>query len=95
MTTHETAKAMRRVAEVMERLPSASLKDFPQDALQGECAVGAAGLLCYLRDLFTLSDKTSYSQGEILVLLETISRDAEIFPCGTGKLMWAAEVESE
>lgn len=44
-------------------------------------------MLCFLRDLFT-GDKQQYTTAEILVLLETLSRDPDIFPNGEGVAMW-------
>lgn len=61
-----------------------------------EAAAGAAAMLTYLRDLIMASSKRRYQQEELLVLLETISRDEDIFPDGTGVEMWAIEdIDSE
>ncbi len=93
MTTQQMASAMRRVADAMEKVPGGNIWKKPETQLDGSLAVGAAGILCYLRDLFTLSDREHYSRADILVILETCSRDGEIFPCGAGQLMWQAQDE--
>ena len=54
-------------------------------------ATGAAAFLCYLRDLFTASEKEQFSRAEILVILETCSRDTDWFPSGIGQAMWNME----
>ena len=91
MTATSAASAMRKVAQALERAGSFKLNEFPEAMLEGETAVGAAAFLCYLRDCLTSSPKEHWSQGELLVLLETLSRDAEMFPCGIAQTMWNAE----
>ena len=59
--------------------------------LEGDAAVGAAFMLIYLRDLITASDRREYDQAGLLVLLEIISRDAQLFPNGVAQTMWQAE----
>lgn len=59
--------------------------------LTGDVAIGAAGMLVYLRDLITISGKASFTREELLVIFETISRDPEIFAEGQGILLWEAE----
>lgn len=94
MTTQQMAAAMHRVADAFGKVPSGNIwKKPPETQLDGAIAVGAAGLLCYLRDLFTLGNKDQYSREEILVILEICSRDGDIFPCGVGHLMWQIEDE--
>jgi hypothetical protein len=89
MTTRETAATMRRLADAIDKLPG----ELPiAGGLDEDCAVGAGAMLCYIRDLLTNSPREHpWSTGELLVLLETISRDPDIFPAGVGNLMWAAE----
>lgn len=94
MTAIETAAALRRVADAVQQAGSPSLAKFPTAMLQGEAAVGAAGYLCYLRDLITASPIQFWSQVELLVLLETMSRDREVFPLGIGVVMWDMEEQS-
>ena len=56
-----------------------------------ELEIGGAGLICYLRDLLTETPKESFTRGEILVLLESVSRDPDWFPSGVGIAMWQLE----
>lgn len=91
MTTIETAATMRRLAAAIEKLPGGHLPI--SGGIDEDCAVGAGAMLCYIRDLITTSTRDSYSLPELLVLLETISRDPDIFPAGVGTMMWAAEDE--
>jgi hypothetical protein len=93
MTPQETASAMRRVADVVEKIGSGSIAKFPKSILDGEAAVGAAGFLCYLRDCLTGSPKEIWKREELLVLLERMSCDGEIFPVGTGRVMWQMDNE--
>ena len=91
MNALETASAMRRIADAVERAGAASIAKFPDAMLEGEAAVGAAGFLCYLRDCITVSGHDTWTREALLVLLETMSRDAEVFPSGIGQLMWNME----
>jgi hypothetical protein len=63
--------------------------------LDGDAAVGAAMMLCYLRDLITVSPRLDYGQSDLLVILEAVSRDHELFPTGVGQVLWACELEDE
>lgn len=54
---------------------------------------GCAGMLCYLRDLFTITDREQYDRAEILIILESISRDSDWFPTGIGVKLWGMEDE--
>lgn len=96
MTFTETANAMRRLADGMDRVVrqrgDAEI-GHAKPTFEGDMAVGAAVMLTYIRDLVTTSERPGWSQGVVLVLLEMISRDGELFPCGVGKLMWDAEEE--
>lgn len=94
MTFTETASTMRRVADAIDQV----VKDMgdtdngsPKPMLTSEAATGAAVMLCYIRDLVTCGDRDSFDRPTLLVILETISRDAEIFPYGVGKTIWAAD----
>lgn len=98
MTFTETANAMRRLADGMDKIvrQRGDVDDQrPKPMLDGDGAVGAAVMLTYIRDLVTVADREDWSQGVFLVMLETISRDSELFPCGVGKLMWGAEEEDD
>lgn len=92
MTPSQIAGALRRIAE---KLDTHGLSPPWSMGIDADSAVGAAGMLCYIRDLFTVSSKDHFSRGEILVILETISRDPEIFPCGLGNIAWSAEEEDQ
>lgn len=98
MTLLETAEILYSIAA---RLKDFAAKDpyatWPHQikGLGPESAIGAAALICYVRDLITSSPKEDYSRGELLVVLETISNDDEIFPLGTGRLLWQVEFNDD
>lgn len=96
MTFTETAAAMRKLADGIDKVVSQrgdTDTGHPKPMLEGEASVGAAVMLTYIRDLVTTSNREDWSHGVVLVLLETLSRDAEFFPCGVGQLIWNAEDE--
>jgi hypothetical protein len=90
MTANEIASTMRNLASAVEKVEGLS-ELWHSDALQPEAAIGAAGFLCYLRDCLTVSGKDVWTREELLVLLETMSRDPEVFPGGIAILMWQEE----
>lgn len=94
MTYREIANSMHEMAKALEDI-SDGLADaecgLQLPYLDGEAAVGAAAIVCYLRDLITVSPKTSFSQGELLVVLEQIASDGEIFPAKIGIRVWEAD----
>lgn len=61
--------------------------------MKPEQAAGAAAMLTYLRDLIGDTEESRITKVQMLVLLETISRDEDFFPDGTGVEMWAMETE--
>lgn len=99
MTISQTVSTMRRAADALARFVQnhgdGPMNSKPEAELfhNEDAAVGAAALLCYLRDLITAGTAETYDRGTLLVLLETISRDAELFPAGVGVLIWEAEAE--
>lgn len=94
MSTTEIARTLRRLANALEKVGPGPT-GFVEAVLDGEAAVGAASFLCYLRDCLTASDKDVWRREELLVLLETMSRDGELFPCGIGSLMWQMDAEGQ
>ena len=95
MTFSETASAMRKVADAIDRVSkqrgSADMQTgLRKPMLEGELAAGAGAFLCYLRDLITCGERETYDRGTLLVLLETCSNDSEMLG-GVGRLMWGAE----
>ena len=95
MTLRQLAEDYTRIAEKLTVLESGdSSLPFPRGLMDAECAAGGAALLCYLRDLFTATPTETFNRADILVILETLSRDNEIFPCGIGTTMWDCEVNS-
>jgi len=95
MNIKQTAAAMHRVADALEQAGTGRLIDFPNTMLTGEAAVGAAAMLCYLRDCITSSPHDTWSRENLLVLLEITSRDGEIFPSGIGVQVWNYEDDDE
>ena|SRR5579859_2092480 len=97
MNATETVDALRRLATVIERHAENKKLNFPRNeaALDEAGAHGAAFMVCLLRDLIQASPVETWGKPRLLVMLETISCDPEIFPLGIGKLVWAMEVEDE
>jgi hypothetical protein len=91
----ETAQAMRRLADGIDKVITKQGKDAdtgkPKPMLEDELAVGAAAFLIYLRDMITSSPRDTWDKPTLLVLLETMSRDDEIFPCGCATVLWNAD----
>lgn len=97
MTWGEAANSMRRLADGIEKVIRQMGKDaetgLPKPMFADDTAVGAAVMLCYIRDLFTLGHREVYDRPSLLVILEAISRDKELFPCGLAQVMWQMEHE--
>jgi len=81
MTLYELAERFGDLRNAILRLPNDTVPG-QKPMLNGDHAVGAALLWTYLRDLFTTTPKDTFTRDEVLVLLETISRDGEMFPPG-------------
>ena len=77
ITGKQAADMLRRVADVLERV--GTLPRLQSDPLDPEQQIGAAVLLTFLRDLFTTAGKEQFRREEILVLLNTLQNDPEIF----------------
>lgn len=82
---HELAELYIRLGNRLKVLPDDYIKVFrPEghsDPITNEDIVmGAAILWSYLRDLFQASDKESFTKGEILLVLELINLDTELWP---------------
>lgn len=77
MTGKQAAETLRRVADVLERV--GTLPRLESDPLDPEQQIGAAVLVAFLRDLFTTAGKEQFTRDEILVLLNTLQNDPEIF----------------
>ena len=93
MTLKQLAEDYTRIGAKLAEMESGDCSlPFPKSMFDPENAVGAAALLCFIRDLFTATEYEQFSRDKILVLLETVSRDPELFPCGIGKTMWDVEV---
>lgn len=56
-----------------------------------EQRIGAACMLCYLRDLFTATPRETFTRESILVILEAVSRDPELFSENEGVKAWSLE----
>lgn len=96
MTLAQLAEDYTRIARKLSELNVGnSHLPFPRGMMDAECAPGAAAMLCYLRDLFTVTPKEQFSREEILVLLHETCHDPEIFPCAIGASMWDMEHADE
>jgi len=51
--------------------------------LTGNYASGGIGILLLLRDLVTFSERSGWTQSEVLVVLDEIGHSDEIFPPGS------------
>ena len=96
MTMREQASAMRRVADVMDKVialhgDQENKRDKPM--FDEDMAMGAALLLRYIRDLVTNANREEWDRPSLLVILQIISEDDEIFPCGVARLVWQEEQE--
>jgi len=94
MTTHQLADTLERCSAALRQLPDAPLNGNPVPMLDGEYAVGAALFWSYLRDLFTGTPIEQFSRDKILVMLEMLSRDPEMFPPGLVELVAGCEKEA-
>lgn len=83
MTLHAFAETLDRISAKLKTLPDGpnpfSLGNEPAIADE-DMIIGAAFLWMYLRDLLTTGPKEHYSRGELLVVLDIISRDTELWP---------------
>lgn len=95
MTYYEAASAMRRLADVFDKVGKNAKTGAPKPMMSEEMATGAAIMLTYLRDLVTTGNRDVYPREDLLVLLETMSRDNEMFPCGVGRLIWDQVTEDD
>jgi hypothetical protein len=95
MTTHELANTFERCARALRTLPDGRLNDRSKPMLDGDYAVGAAILWSYLRDLFTDAGKDVFRREEILVLLDVIQSDPDMFPPDLIAMVADARVEDE
>lgn len=86
MDTHELASAMRRIADVFDKLENVKLAP-GKPMLNESIQPGAAAMLIYLRDCFTVARKEVYTRDEILVILNTIQTDRELFTADVVSLM--------
>jgi hypothetical protein len=79
MTFGQLAHTFHRIADALDMLP-ASVTFAPGDppGLEGEHAIGAALIISYLRDLFTVARKDLFRREDILVILDEIRGDPEI-----------------
>ena len=80
------ASRLRRVADVLERF---DVLPFPVNGepLDEEVQPGAALMLMFIRDLFTGSTKEVYTRDEILVFLNLLQNDRELFSLDLVTLM--------
>jgi hypothetical protein len=77
MKGRDAAEALRKLAreiENIDHIPMPKTEPWAPD-----WQIGAAGMLSYLIDIFTLSEQQSLSIGEILIILNSIKSDREIF----------------
>ncbi len=95
MTGPELASVLRRLADALDTLGNEPLYTGKKPFLEGDNAVGAALLWSYLRDLFTgdggPEEKSVFTREEVLVVLDLVSRDHDIFPPGLCDMVTMAD----
>jgi hypothetical protein len=90
MKGSEAAESLRKLAAVLERFDRIPIPK--RDVFDEDCQVGAAAMLAFIRDLFTIAGKDVFTREDILVLLNEIQHDREIF---TMDLVTLMETEEE
>jgi hypothetical protein len=96
MTASQLGAEYIAIGQALEKLPlpHARVGDHIP-ILDGLAAVGAAAFLCYFRDLLTATPNEMFSRGELLSILESLSRDERLFPAGIGVRMWDVEHDED
>jgi hypothetical protein len=79
ITGKAMAEAMRRMADAIEDLDQFPRLKSEQGPISEEHQVGAAVIVAYLRDLFTATPKEHFTRDEILIVLNEIQNDPNIF----------------
>jgi hypothetical protein len=85
MNGRDAALNLRKLANAIERFDR--VPGIRRDVLDEECQLGAAGMIVYLRDLFTIANKEQFTRDELLVLLNNIQNDRELFTVDLVTLM--------
>lgn len=94
MTTHGLANHLSELAQALRTAPNGPFNEHPSPLIQGEHLIGAALFWSYLRDLITASPRDVWPREDLLVLLETLQRDRDLFLPGMIEMI-AATWESE
>lgn len=92
MTTKDLAGTMQRCADALRNMPEMIVPG-EKPIFEGEYAVGAAIFWAYLRGLLTAAGKDDFTRDELLITLETISRDLDMFPGGLLQLVGSLDQE--
>lgn len=85
MTGPEAAAKLRKLADAIEKLDRCPV--IKRDTLDEEQQLGAAFMVMFLRDLFTIANKDNFTREDILVLLNTVQNDSEIFTADVVMIM--------
>lgn len=85
MTALEQANSLRRLADAVEATDLRFGGKKP--GLDDENALGAISILQYVRSLFTTAGKETFAREDILVVIDAIGHDPEIFPLGAWDLL--------
>jgi hypothetical protein len=96
MTVRELGAEYIAVGRALKDMPSSGARvgDY-LPSLYGRAAAGAAVLLCFLRGLLTATPTELFARGELLAMLETLSRNGGLLPSAIGDRMWAVENSDE
>ncbi len=87
MTGKEAAQALRRLAVAVEKYDHVPMPK--RDVLDEDCQIGAAAMITFLRDMFTIAGKDNFTREDLLVLLNEIQGDRDIFTVDLVALMEA------
>ena len=93
MTLHSLGQLYIELGTRLQAMKQATVGDSRKPMLSADSAVGGAAVLCYVRDLLTNTPRDQFNRDELLVLLERISADQDIFPLGVGVMMWDVDDE--
>lgn len=93
MTRADIAQSMRRIADMLDSHPELkkAYEYRPSSMLNEEAAVGAALVIRYLRDLVTNAGRDQWDRPSVLVILQAVADDPEIFPLNIGRMIWDEE----
>jgi hypothetical protein len=96
MTAHELADVLEGIARTLrQHAHELQTDNRSKPVFEGELLIGAAIFWSYLYGLLTDSPKEIWRREEILLLLETIQRDPELFVPNLLQMLGDVERETD